>query len=290
MTSLTVLAVRPAPETSTFPAEILDCLDAAGHPLRLFRKCSAGRAHDAFGHRGGVHREIVAYRHVLVPRGVGVPRLVAAVIEPDSGEATTLVEYLDGAVRLNQAPPHALVAAARWLGEFHRGGEGLPVPAAIPAYGPDYLTGWLDRAREYGEALAGPLPWLRRLRARPAGYLELLSRRRTVVHGEFFVSNVLWWRDAVWPVDWESVATGPGELDLASLADGCRPGVVAELESAYCAARWPAGEPADFHAVLDAGRLYWALRWLGAKPGWTGAAAESLLAEAERLAVGLELG
>ena len=67
----------------------------------------------------------------------------------------------------------------------------------------------------------------------------------------------------MYPVDWESAAVGPGEIDLATLTDRCDPEVVSRCELAYRRARWPDREPPDFAQRLDLARLYVHLRWLG---------------------------
>ena len=91
----------------------------------------------------------------------------------------------------------------------------------------------------------------------------LLGSPTTVIHGEFYPSNVLRVGDAIRPVDWESAAVGAGEIDLASLVEGWPEKLARECVENYRGIRWPQGAPASFERVLDAARVYLALRWLG---------------------------
>jgi thiamine kinase-like enzyme len=95
---------------------------------------------------------------------------------------------------------------------------------------------------------------------------------KTVIHGEFYASNVLVAGDLasprVCPVDWELAAAAPGLIDLAALVSGGWGDEDREaLVSAYGAALgW-----GSFSARrLDLARLHLAVQWLGwAGPGWS---------------------
>ena len=77
-------------------------------------------------------------------------------------------------------------------------------------------------------------------------------------------------RDGViYPVDWESAAVGPGEIDLASLTEEWPAETVRRCRARYVADRWPEGEPADFDRTLKAAQMYLHFRWLGNRAQWT---------------------
>ena len=98
----------------------------------------------------------------------------------------------------------------------------------------------------------------------------LLAAPATVIHGEFYINNILVRRKNVFPVDWESTAIAAGEIDLAALVEGpWRENVVRRCEREYQRSRWPDGAPHDFERTLDAARLYLYFRWLGERPDWT---------------------
>ena len=98
---------------------------------------------------------------------------------------------------------------------------------------------------------------------------ELESEPRVFLHGEYAPRNIICRRGRVIPIDWESVATGPGELDLGSLLDGWSLWVVRIAARAYADARWPEGTPPGFRRRLELARLFIHLRWLGDNPEWT---------------------
>ena len=165
-----------------------------------------------------------------------------------------------------------MAAAATWAGEFHAHFEAPladPVSALewLPRYDAAYYAGWARRTL----ALTGAArDWLARLCTRFAEAAgELFQAPPAVIHGEYYPQNLLVRDGTVYPVDWESVAVAPGEIDLASLTQGWPEEVAVACRAAYSEARWPAGAPADLDRRLDEAGLYLALRWLGEWHQWT---------------------
>src|SRR5206468_8444941 len=132
-------------------------------------------------------------------------------------------------------------------------------------YDPSHYFGWVKRTQESSEAFEDRFPWLGRL----CGHAEkliapLLEAAPTVIHGEYDRSNILVRHRHVIPVDWESCAIGPGEIDLAALTEGCRDAaLLRQCEEEYLRVHWPSGEPAEFERTLRAARVYLHFRWLG---------------------------
>ena len=106
---------------------------------------------------------------------------------------------------------------------------------------------------------------------------RLVAMPRTVIHGEFFASNVMIDESGehlrVCPVDWEMAAVGPGLADLAALTSG---GWTREQKDAMAVAyheALPDGSPAKtgrqkFLEDLEYCRLAQAVQWLGWSPLW----------------------
>jgi aminoglycoside phosphotransferase (APT) family kinase protein len=130
---------------------------------------------------------------------------------------------------------------------------------------------------------------------------HLMALPVTIIHGEFYASNVLVQERAreplrVCPVDWEMAAVGPGLMDLAALiAGGWSEEEKRALALAYRKAlmpgdSWPPA-PDAFLTALEYCRLHVAVQWLG----WFGqrrpysAHAQDWLGEALRLAEKLGL-
>jgi aminoglycoside phosphotransferase (APT) family kinase protein len=135
---------------------------------------------------------------------------------------------------------------------------------------------WIDRARSFA-ATPGQPPARRRsiewLAPRyEAASEELLALPKTIVHGEFYASNVLVAGDPaaprVAPVDWEQAASAPGVVDLAALVGG---GWGEEDREAIAAAyRTTAGPFSPSPRELSLARLFVAVQWLGwAEPSWS---------------------
>jgi thiamine kinase-like enzyme len=134
---------------------------------------------------------------------------------------------------------------------------------------------WMERAREFASDRQA-VGWLA---ARHEQVIEaLLALPRTVIHGEFYASNVLVAADSghtrvgrksdarVAPVDWELAAAGVGLTDLAALVSGWADADRQALAAAYAA---EPGVPKFTERDLDFARLQVAIQWLGwAPPEW----------------------
>jgi hypothetical protein len=259
------------PHASAFASEVVTCRLKNGEHLPLFCKYDNGRDHCAFGHRGGVAYEAEVYRDVLAPADVEVPRFYAVAAGP-AGEVWLVVAYLEGAVRLRDShDPNHWTLAADWSGRCHAAHDARSRCAGLSllnTYDIPYYAGWARRTVEYAGELTAQFSWLADVcRRAEAALPELLEAPQILIHGEYYPKNLLI-RDAkVFPVDWESAALAPGEIDLATLTDGCDPEVTRRCERAYHLARWPDGAPPAFERTLELARLYVHLRWLGDQPG-----------------------
>ena len=155
--------------------------------------------------------------------------------------------------------------AAKWIGHFHADfaarANGF---SQITRYDASYYRGFVDRVVEFSKGRHRRYPWLIPVCDRADEFIgQLLATQPTMIHGEFYPGNILYGKGRICPVDWESAAVGPGELDLASLTEGWSARLVAGCEREYAAARWPGGAPTAFRRTFAAARLYWAFRWLG---------------------------
>jgi hypothetical protein len=258
---------------SSFATEVVTCHADNGEVHRLFCKYGPTRVDSGHGHRGGVAYESAVYRDALEPAGMGTPRL-RGIHEDRAGRRTWLIiEHLAEAGRLLWYP-EAMGPAAAWIGRFHATMQ-LRVDAGeldfLRRYDEDYFAAWAPRADALvSEAWKQRFAWWPRVCERFGLCVELLLEApATVIHGEYYPKNVLCTGEAIHPVDWESAAVAPGEIDLASLVEGWPAEIARECIECYRAARWPAAAPAEFERVLDAARVYFALRWLGDHPALT---------------------
>lgn len=288
-----VLSRRPLADWSSFPIEELDLLCGDRRISLVFKDCSPARlsgeavsAKPPFLRVPG--RELEVYRRVLAPARIGAPACHGAVSDPAAGRFWLFIEHVDGELLWRVGEPEIWARAARWLADLH----GRPLPGdrePLFSYDDSWFRLWLRRALEVQpDALDG-------LTASHERAVALLSRwPRSLVHGEFYPSNVLvqgQGADArVRPVDWEMAGVGPGLLDLAALTSG---GWSAEererLTAAYYEA-WPVSLPKpgwdEFTEALDHCRLLLAVQWIGWSREWTPPAehAHDWLGEAQSMA------
>ncbi len=271
---LTVLRRRKFVEAGSFASELVTCRLSNGSRLQLLCKYTSkyweAPGEESWGHRRGVLHEAAVYRDVLRPLKVSAPRFYGTHTDPKTGETWLVLEYLPDALRVNQADrPGAMGLAARWIGEFHALAEARLRRASfrfLRIFDAAYYRGWPQRTLRFAGPLKERFPWLRTVCQRFEGWAPLLLSRRTVIHGEYYGRNVLFQKDRIYPVDWESAAIAAGELDLASLTEGWPASTVRQCQREYQRARWPQGAPADFPQTLEAARVFTMFRWLGDSP------------------------
>jgi Ser/Thr protein kinase RdoA (MazF antagonist) len=298
---------RASEYRTSFPLEELELTLSDGAELRLACKRlewdalsdEARLAKPEFLH--DPRREPAVYATLLAPAALGAPRFYGSLAEPEAGRHWLFVEWVAGRELYQVGERELWEAAAAWLGTMHRRlAEQLDRSKELRLldYDRAYYRRWIDRARAFAGA-----PGQSSSRRRSVEWLapryeaaseELLALPRTVIHGEFYASNVLVAGDPadprVAPVDWELAATAPGAIDLAALVSG---GWSKEDRGAIAAAyRTTAGPFSPSPRELDLARLHLAVQWLGwAEPSWTPPPEQrqDWLGEALSLVEGLEL-
>lgn len=248
----------------TFPKEIVSITSHRGQRIQVLVKYDLAVGGRSYGHRGGVTYEHRVRTEILPALGVEVPQVVASGATGD-GRTWFASEYLEGSLRVNKtADSTAMLRAARWVGEFHRIAEerfGADPPRFVGRYGYDYYAGWAHRTMQ--RQWTGSSRWVPDACRAFLGYAdELASSSSTLIHGEYYVKNILWHEGAIFPVDWESLALGPSVIDAATLCDGWPAVDREQLVEAYFAARWPDGVPPETDRLLQLADWYVQLRWL----------------------------
>ena len=275
--SVEIVDRAPEPNASTFPVEIVTCRVGDREPRTLLckysrpQRCQLPAWHVSHGHRRGVGYEGFVYRHVLEPLQMTTPRLWGT-YEGAGGRHWLAIEYLADCIRVKSAPED-IELAADWIGQFHARNQGRLRESALKflgTYSADYYRGWAHRTLAYARKYRRDCSRIEALcEAFEQGIVALLEPPLTVIHGEFYPANVLYRSGSIHPVDWESAAIGPGEIDLAALTEHWSAEDASRCERAYVRARWPAGgADAAFGYRLWAARLYLLLRWTGTPRAW----------------------
>ncbi len=238
------------------------------HLRRSKLGADARRAKPAFLHNS--RREVEAYR-LLATADLGTPVYYA------STDDWILIEKVPGVELWQLGDMEPWTDAARWLVRLHTHFVDRPPRGQhLLRYDVDYFRIWPDRAKrrhpELGKALRGYERIINLLAGLPG----------TLVHGEFYASNIIVAGRRIAPVDWEMAGIGPGVLDLAALATGWSEEARAAIVGAYGAVP---------HDVLNAAYLHLALQWLGWSRSWTPPPehAHDWLSEAIQAAERLEL-
>lgn len=253
--------------------ELLTVVCEGGQERTLFWKRDR-RSHEALARlreHGGVPYEIRVYRHLLgAPPAPfpGIPTPLLACYEPTLGEYWLVIEFVENALHLSEAPPEKAVSTAgRWFGRFHRL-HSEPTscrPAGIRLHDPLNYQEWVTRTLSFARPMLHEFPWMVPVGNRTDEAWELLaSSKKTLFHGEAYPRNILIADGQAHVIDWETAAFGPGELDLAAMVEGWRDDYKSAAVDAYCTARWPTGGVPDrFVDRLEAAHLFLQFRWLG---------------------------
>jgi aminoglycoside phosphotransferase (APT) family kinase protein len=221
-------------------------------------------------------REIEMYRRVLAPLSVG-PRLVGSKCTPETGAYWLLLERVDGEPLYEAGEVTTWVAVAQWLAAFHArtaalNSGSLSQEARLLCYDRQWYALWMDRARRFfasedpggSRHTRAALQWLSGRYERVID--RLVSRPMTLIHGEFYPSNVLVRRTAdvvnVYPIDWEMAAAGPGVIDLAALTSGDWSEI--DRRSMVAGYAESSGEPvAELVEAVEYAQIHLAVQWLG---------------------------
>lgn len=297
---------RESPYRSSFALEELDLELEDGELLALIFKDLGERALSDSARRvkppflRDPRRELEVYVSLLGPADLGTARCFGAHVDPAAGRYWLFIERVR-AVRIFEVGERSTWEyVARWLARAHqRLASMTPRTGSLLRYDAEFFRIWPHRALRSGD-----LDETVRLRLAEVadGYGavvdRLLSLPRTVLHGEFYASNVLVDDPEaprrVCPVDWEQAAVGPGLIDLAAHAGGRwgrddRAAIARAYREAL--ADGEAAAPDTFERDLELCRLHLAFQWLGWAENWTPPADHvyDWAAEAVRLADELSL-
>ena len=230
-------------------------------------------------------REICVYTKLLNRLSLRTAVCYAAKIDVQINRYWMFLEKVSGRELYKIAELSVWEEAARWLACFHRLASDVPPSSELR------LLDWdrncyeqcLERARFFRRPKtnvdvgnANRFDWM------AAVYTDviehLLSRPKSVIHGEFYASNVLVEDEAtgvqVCPIDWETAGWGPALIDLAALVAGRWD---EEQRSAMVRAYWKGlndeqrnswGTKQVFQRTLIGCRLHLAVQMLGRPPEW----------------------
>ena len=232
----------------------------------------ARRAKPAFAH--SLSREPLVYAHLAGE--TGPPECWGVADEADG--PLLILERVPGLALRHIGKLSSWQAAAAWLATFHRGpaGGSAALPAALRRHllrhDGSHHEALLERAAQIATVSGRPLPaYVVAQHARAIEILDALPT--TLIHGEFYASNVIVDHSTspprIAPVDWEMAGTGSPFLDLAALVSGeWSTAQRRAMVDAYRQACVQDLSPEEFDHALVAAELLISVQWMGWAEGW----------------------
>ena len=263
---LEIVSRRRNEYTSSSQSEIVTVRQPSGACRELLVKYARTAPDPEPRCRQGIEYCDRVYRHLVARLPISHLTAWGMILVGDPPVAGLVIDHLSPCLRVSEAPEESgIIAAAEWCGLFHRFGETVRQDESLQflvRYDRTHYRAWAARAVAIAAAAGGTPDWLTRLCAAFEEQCELLADVRvTTIHGEFGPQNVLWQEGVIYPIDWESAAIGPGEIDLAALLFNWPNNIVDRCITTYWQARGEA-RPDSFAAAWDAATLFTALRWL----------------------------
>ena len=250
---------------STFPVEIIMCKTHSGKTINLFCKYRGGISLNGGNQKGGIDYEARIYSEVLSGISLSNVNYYGLCQFFDSGESSLVIEYLGKHLRLFESGDiDAFLKAAIWIGMFHSISE-KKYPDFLKIYDTSFYRSWSSRFEHIMLSYQEEHPWLKGLVKYFENNIEILTAApQTIVHGEYYPENILIKGGLIYPVDWESSAIGPGEIDLASLIENLNENLTDRVIDAYTSVRWPTGlySRNEFDNRLLLAQIYFHFRWI----------------------------
>jgi hypothetical protein len=289
---LVALRRHSSPYRTSFIIDELEIELDDGQVVRLLRKDvsrlalhpSARAAKPEFLHNP--LREIEVYRRVLADTRFGTAICHAQVVDADEGRYWLFLEHVRAVELYQVGDLSKWQCVAHWLAAMHARfadkTDELRRAAPLLVYDAEFYRMWVDRAVAMVEQDSARIgnsdrsAWQQLVRNYEHVIERLVGLPSTLIHGEFYASNVLvgneCGRERVCPVDWEMAAVGPGLIDLAALSSGrwTNDERVA-IAGAYFEGLQRASIGGSFESLCNAlefCRVHLAVQWLGWSSDW----------------------
>jgi len=179
-------------------------------------------------------REIEVYRRLLLPDDLGTATCYGVVADRERDRYGLLLARVAGLNLTFVGDVAVWQEAARWLARWHDRFADLTATTApsshLLIYDRQVLAIWIDRAVQFSSRdepvpRAAETDRLSRLAEQYDRVVDrLVELPKSLIHGEFFPSNVLiddhQLPTRICPIDWELAGIGPRWLDLAALVAG----------------------------------------------------------------------
>jgi hypothetical protein len=254
-------------------------------------------------------REIEMYRSVLEPKRFGTAICYGAIVQENTGPYWLFLERVVGPLLWQVGDFEQWKNAARWLARFHthfstRAKQQLL--AGVVLHDQAHYMQWIERAGRFARQTksARSRRFTIGIERVAKGYSRvvkyLLELPQTLIHGEFYPSNVIVRRPKtemqICPIDWEVAGLGPRLIDLGALVSGAweddaRKSLVTAYRDELACRTGCAPSMPELLESVDYCQLYLSVQWLGWAADWSppGNHEQDWLCEAIRLSERLGL-
>jgi len=268
---LRIVHRRVSPQRSTYLADVVQIQFADGSREHLLCKYAHGVESMPFSPHYGLVHESRVYQQLMRHPSLSLPRYWGSFTDDETSEFAFVMRFYPGGMTAAQACDEGGVTELiRWMAEFHTWGEAQvaePQWDFLTRYDAAYYAHWLDLTNTLAGPLAHEYPWLEQAAAAYRDRIPLLvTRPPTILHGELTTRNTLWTDGGIMPIDWETAAVGPAEIDLALFTFDWDLEDVRTLEESYVQVRWQGSPPEGFGDVMLAARLYVSYHWIFSSP------------------------
>ena len=264
---LEIISREHSIRSSTFPAEVVRCR-VNNDPVSLLCKYLNGMSHNNFGHRGAIEYEARIYEDILSKISLPSAKFYGLFTQAND-DRCMVIEFLDhGELLFRSLEENQIERSVIWIAEFHNLFQDN-YPKGINRYDADYYKIWANKVDAIVSEKGNIYPWLINVSNFFRENIRILTDAPlTLIHGEYYPNNIMIHRGQIKPIDWESVAVAPGELDLAASIDGHDHSQKDKAIRTYIFHRWPDGDldRNAFDERLLMAQIYFHFRWIGGKP------------------------
>ncbi len=255
----------PSVYASTFPVEIVKCL-IDNRETTLFCKYLNGLGPNSFGHRGAVEYEAKVYDKILNDSPFPTVKFYGTSKLETSNDMWMVLEYLENASQLQKSTEeNALQKAVLWIAGFHSFYE-EHFTSFLTVYDENYYNVWISNVENLIGHVNNKYPWLANVCQLFWSNINILTKSPlTIIHGEYYPKNILVVEAGIYPIDWESAAVAPGEIDLVSILEGQSEIIASQQIENYAYCRWRGKNfsQKDFKSRILMSQIYYQLRWIG---------------------------
>jgi hypothetical protein len=237
---------------------------------------------------GGIYnprREMDMYRMALDSEHFGTALCCGTLIREDTSSFWLLLERVTGPLLWQVGRIGQWRSAARWLAHFHSHfAKDIKhkAPPGVLVHDARHYLRWLERAERFAcghhnGVSAASARFKRIAKAYRSVVKYLLALPSTLIHGEFYPSNVIVRRrneNQICPIDWEVAALGPGLIDVAALVSGkwsedARTSMITAYREELELRTGVAPSLRELLEAVDYCQLYLSVQWLGWAADWS---------------------